>query len=459
MLLGTEDAPDMRIDEERVLGPLSQMLFGDLHTGAGARVRLRRIDVFAPPYLRSRTQWVRYGVGTVKVVAGIERVVPGAPVRRLAQRTVRLVLNETPYRTSRLEAVHACRDAELVGEVGVRWGALVAGGTVSMPGAAAVPESLPRAVPGSSGADRLWTADPDWVAEFSASLDPAEALVDPWVRVIAGGPIVQAASSDPQPWAGPSPPRPGAPRPWPCCDRSNLIQHQTWVACPTFDYRSWRRVARSGNRGAHYFTWHPSGGFREDGKGPARSFQEIFATAAGRPGLWFSDTLDGRAPHDADGDGAYDNLTPPIHVSGDWAARGMLMLNAERFVVSGLVDTLQETIRAPGEPFVGAPDAWVDLVYPDRLDAPFEPSGAGAWDARGPELSAAAAFRGVFVTSGAFEAHQGGTFHGALIARSVRLDGSIAPPTGLYRDPSLAVAWPPPDWDLPRLFVTRHDID
>jgi hypothetical protein len=458
-LLGTEDAPDMRIEADLVLASLSQMLLGDLHAGPGARVRIRRIDVFAPPYLRAGAEWVRLGVGTVKVVAGIERVLPGAPVERLAERTVRLVLNETPYVPTRLEAVHACGDAELVGEVGVRWGALVASGAVSMPDGPAVPESLPRAPPGPSGADRLWTADPIWVAEFSANLDPADLLTDPWVRVISGGAIVQAPSTDPQPWAGPPPPPPGTPPPWPCCDRSNLSQYQAWVACPIYDYRSWRRVARSGFNGARYYAWHPSGGFHQNGKGPARAFHEILAAAGGRPGLWFFDTMDGHAPRDADGDGGYDNLTPPIHVGGEWAARGLLFLNAERFVVSGLVDTLQETFRAPGEPFVGVSDAWVDLAYPDRLDTPFEPGNAGAWDAQGPEISAAAAFRGVLVTSGAFEAHQGGTIHGAVIARSVLLDGSIGPATRLFRDPSFDVAWPPADWGLPHFVVTRYDVD
>jgi hypothetical protein len=169
--------------------------------------------------------------------------------------------------------------------------------------------------------------------------------------------------------------------------------------------------------------------------------------------------MDGRAPRDADGDGTYDNLTPSIRLGGEWAARGVLFLNAERFVVSGVVDTLQETIRAPGEPFVGAPDAWVDLVYPDRVDTPFEPGHGGAWDERGPEIMTEAAFRGVLVTSGAFEAYDGGTFYGAVIARTVHLDGSTSPATRFYRDPSLSGDWPPVDWGLPRFVVSRFDID
>jgi hypothetical protein len=455
-LRGTEDAPDMRIEAEEVLVPLSRALFGDLRgLASGLEVRIRRIDVFAPPYLRLGGDWVRHGVGTIKVVAGIRRVHASAATERLAERTVRLVLNELPYVPTRLEPVHACGDAVLRGGVGVRWGALVATGSVFMPEGPSVPESLPRALPGLAGTDRLWTADPAWVAAFNASLDPAGSLADPWVRVVAGEEMAGAPSDDPQPWAGPPPPAPGQPPPWSCCDRSNLFQHQTWVACPTFDYATWKRVARSGFKGAHYYAWHPSGGFREDGTGPARSFQQIFADAGGQPGLRFFDTTDGREPNDADGDGDYDNLTPEIRVGGTWAARGFVFLNAERFLVSGLVDTMRETFRAPGEPAVASSDAWIDLVYPDDADAPFRPAGGGAWEARGPEVAALASFRGVLVTTGSLEARDGGTFYGSLVARSVLLDGSSGSATRFHRDASLDGAWPPAGWSLPRFAVTR----
>jgi hypothetical protein len=457
-LRGTEDAPDMRIEADEVLQPLSRALFGDLQgIASGLEIRIRRIDVFAPPYLRLGGSWVRHGVGTIKVVAGITRVHADAETERLAERTVRLVLNELPYVPTRLEAVHACGNAVLRGEAGVRWGALVATGTVSMPEGPSVPESLPRALPGSAGADRLWTTDPGWVAAFNTSLDPAGSLADPWVRVIAGEEMTGAPSADPQPWAGPPPPAPGQPPPWSCCDRSNLFQHQTRVACPSFDYRTWKRAARSGFKGAHYYAWDPSGGFLEDGKGPPRTIHEIFADAGGQPGLRFFDTTDGRRPSDGDGDGDYDNLTPEIRVSGAWAARGFVFLNAERFIASGLVDTMRETFRAPGEPSVASSDAWVDLVYPDDVDSPFRPAGGGAWEARGPEIASWAAFRGVLVTTGALEARHGGTFYGSLIARSVLLDGSAGSPTRLFRDASLDDAWPPVGWSLPRFAVTRFE--
>jgi hypothetical protein len=452
-LLGTEDAPDLRIEDEDVLVQLSQTLFGDLAEASGVRVRIRRIDVFAPPYLRVGNGWVRHGTATIKVVAGIERAdaVPGL----LAERTVRIVLNRVPYAPSRLEAVHACGNADLLGEIGVRWGAVAVTGDVSLPGGPVVEPSLPRGLPGADGSDRLWTGDPAWVAAFNASLDPGETLADPWIRVVAGGAIDGAPSGDAQPWAGPPPPRPGAPGPWPCCDRSNLFQHQP-VVCPDYGYEFWKRVARSGFNGAQYYAWHPANGFRENGIAPGRSFTDILAEAAAEPGLRFFDTVDGRRPRDADADGRYDNLTPPIRLEGTWAARGFLFVNAERLVVSGLIDTLAESFRAPGEPSVGAPDAWVDLVYPNDLDTPFQPAGPGAWDARGPEISATAAFRGVLVTSGALEARFGGTLYGAVVTRSLVLDGSIAPATRFFRDPTVNEAWPPPDWDLPRFVVSRY---
>ena len=308
--LGAEDAPDLRLEDRKALDSLSQTIFGQPPVVAGGlRVRIRRIDVYAPPYLRVGEQWVRQGTATIKVVAGVERV--GVTDGLVSRRTARLVLSEVDYMPSKLEAVHACGDAQIVGPAGVRWGALVATGGVSMSAGPAVPESLPRAVPGPDGADALWTTDPEWLAEFNAKLDPQESLDDPWVRIIAAGPIEGAPSASEQPWAGPPPPDPGTPGPWPCCDRSNLIQAQDSVTCPDYDYAYWKRVARSGFKGAHYYTWHAEEGFREHGTPPGKSIEQIFAESGATPALRFFDTADALAPRDDDGDGRFDNLTPP----------------------------------------------------------------------------------------------------------------------------------------------------
>ena len=134
-------------------------------------------------------------------------------------------------------------------------------------------------------------------------------------------------------------------------------------------------------------------------------------------------------------------------------------MNAEQFSASGLVDTLPETLRAPAEPFVGAPDAWIDLFYPLDLDTPYHPGGPAEWSPRGPAIDSLTTFRGILVTPGAFEASTGGSFYGSVVARTVVLDGTIAPATRLYWDASLAGDWPPDGWKIPRLIVTSVALD
>lgn len=458
-LLGSEESPDMRIEDLGFLDQLSRKLYRDF-PGAGLRARIRSIDVYSPPYVRRDSGWVRRGMGTIKVVAGIYA---GAELSRsatLAERSIRIVLSETPYAASVHGAVHSCGDAAIAGEIGVRWGTLSAVGDISVvPSELVVPWSLPRAPADGDGAYRLWTDDPVWISAFNTSVGPAEDLGDPWLRLVAGGSVLGAPSAADQPYAGASPPAPGTPPPWSCCDRSNVFQHQAWVGCPQYDYRFWKDVSRSGRGGAHYYSWTAPDGFLEGGVGPPRTFEQIFAEADGEPGLYFFDTADGRAPHDDDGDGTYDNLTPEIHVGSGWRARGFLFVNAEKLSASGLVDTLPETLRAPAEPFVGAQDAWIDLSYPLDLDLPYHPGGPAEWSPRGPAIDSLATFRGILVTHGAFEASTGGTFYGSVVARTVVLDGSNPPATRFYWDASLGGNWPPDGWRIPRLIVTSVALD
>ena len=456
-LLGSESGPDLRITDESALEALSRAVYGDAPELQD--LRIQEIDVFAPPYVLRAGAWVRDGVGTIKVTAAVLRPHAGTAQGPLALRTARLVVNDVPYATPGLPLLAACGNAELRGPAGLYWGTLEASGQLSMPEGFAIVESLPRGLPGSTGEDRLFTNDAAWLQAFAAAIAPGP-LADPWVRLAASGSIVEAPSAAPQPYAGLPPPPPGTPSPWPCCDRSNLYQHQAWVHCPDYAYELWKSVARSGWRGAFYHAWDAAGGgFRSDGSGPVQSFEAVFAEAAGTPGLHFFDTRDGAPPRDDDGDGVPDNLTPPIELAGSWFARGFVFVNAASILVDGLVEGLVERHRAPGEPATTTQTAWIDLVHPALAGLPVDVGPPAAWDAVGPEFESSASFRGVLVTSGTFEARGGGTFIGAVSARALVLDGRIAPATRFFADPGLSGPWPPPGWALPRLVATRIALD
>ena len=456
--LGTRAAPDVRVDDPAALQALSEVAFGGFPSAAtGLRAVVRRVDVRAPPYVRSGAGFRPHGTATVEVHAAIERQ-RGLSVETLAERRAILVLGAVPYTAGLFGALHACGDAEIRGAHGVAWGALVVGGALHADTLPAVPAGPPRGLPGPAGEDRLWTADPTWVAAYAAALDPASVLVDPWVRLLAGGPIAGAPSGAVQPWADPPPPPPGAPAYWNCCDGSNAFQLTGPAGCPEFQYALWKRLAQSGVRGTHYLAWDGTGAWL-DGSGSPRSFDEIFAAAAGEPGLWFFDTADGQAPRDDDGDGRADNLTPTLAPAPGWQARGFVLLHAERLVVSGLAAGMPETLQAPGEPSVGPPHGWIDLDYPHDLASTFGPAAPGPWDARGPEIEAAVTFRGVLVTAGDLEVGGGGLLYGAVVARSVLLDGSAPPVTRLLRDATLDAGWPPAGWGLPRFIVLQHRLE
>jgi len=456
-LLGSESGPDLRITDAAALAVLSRVVYGD--APELQNLRIQEIDVFAPPYVLRAGTWVRQGVGTIKVTAAVIRPHAQAAEGPLAVRTVRLVLTDLPYAPPGLPVLGACGNAELVGPVGLHWGTLEATGQLSMPEGFPIVESVPRGLPTSTGEDRLFTDDEAWLGAFTAAIAPGP-LADPWVRLAASGSIVGAPSAALQPYAGPLPPPPGTPTPWPCCDRSNLYQHQAWIHCPDHAYEFWKSVARSGWRGTFYHAWDATGGgFRTDGSGPVQSFDAVLAEAAGTPGLHFFDTLDGIPPHDDDGDGVPDNLTPPIVLAGPWIARGFVFVNAESILVDGLIEGLIERHRAPAEPANITHTAWIDLTHPAIAGLPVEVGPPGAWDAVGPEFESAASFRGILVTSGTFEAKSGGTFIGAVSARSLVLDGRIGPATRFFADPELAGSWPPSGWALPRLVATRIAVD
>ena len=470
-LLGTEDGPDMLIDEQDpaardYLEQLSTKLLSDFpHEAGGVRARISRIAVFAPPYIEVGAIWSRYGMGTVLVVARIYRDTDGQVV---AEHRVKTVLSEMPYRGA-YGPLHSCGTLTFTGSpLTVHWGAVTAELDSKLSADLNdLPLSLPRAIPAVARSEALW--DTDDPAQFDTQYkEPIEndgrALADPWLRILSGGDITAPnVPNGPQPYPPTIPPMP----PLDCCDHSNLFQNVPVVSCPEYDYATWKSIASSGLRNVRYFVWTGTG-FSENGVGSPQSFHSLTHNAEG---VFFFDTADRRAPRDDDGDGIPDNLTPSIRLSGNWSFRGLLYLNAQRLQLENVAGGAA-LLSPPGEPYLDldrnsvhdAGEPWINLDY--AIDTPADPvratsDGSSRTD-RGPALAGVASFQGILYTSGTFEATGKGTLYGSLIAASgvvQAVDDGSAPTPTLYWDESIVSEWPPAGWALPRVTVTSWGSD
>ena len=469
-LQGTRDGPDLRIDDAAgaaaFLANLSTTLFGDLPgEPGGVRARISRIDVYAPPYERFGATWQRSGIATVAITARIYQD-HGGSSEVLAERRLEAVLGEAPYRKQGPHGpLHSCGDISFVpragGDMTVRWGAMTARGDINVgsdPDAPPIPQSLPRYPPSRPGEDRLYPTNPtDFDTLLGAVADTN--IADPWFRILAGGRIIGGGS---QPQVVPPSITPQ--------DYSNLIQNLGVAICPHYEYRVWKSIAQSGGPDVRYFAWI-DGAFKENGWGEGRTFQEI---TDGQAGVFFFDTENGAEPEDTDSDGTFDNLTPPIRVSGAWRFTGFVFLNADSIQVDGVTGGALN-FRPPGEPFLdqdddGAYDTgerFVNLNYgtaspsDGAVDA-FESESGLVRDPRGPDVTGGTvSFRGILYNNGSFEATGSGTFYGSVIATEgvtqETEDGSVDTPT-LVWDDSLARDWPPGDLQgVPRVVITDWD--
>jgi len=471
-LLGTEDGPDMRIDDADAgaaafLADLSEALLADFPgERGGIRARISRIDIFAPPYTPVSSTWRRYGMGSIKITSRVYREIDGR-LEMLGENAVKAVLSEAPYRAPHAP-LHSCGDTSFVprngGAMTVRWGAISSVGDTRLTNVAddfsGVPMSLPRDMPFKPGADQLWPSDSTEFDTFAGVID-GQSIDDPWFRLLSGGTAIGA---------------PGGSQPYPRSstqqDRSNLIQNLPLVVCPKYDYEFWKGVAHSGARDVHYYVWESGDRFSENGTGPVTDFQTI---TNGKEGLYFFDTTDSVAPTDIDEDGTFDNLTNAITLSGSWNFRGFIFLNALSIRADGMTGQ-PVTVRPPGEPFLdqdldGAYDAgerFINLDYPSlaaEVDNAIlaDTSAGGARDDRGAAIAdVPASFRGILYNTGYFEATGTGSFYGSVIAlqgvTQTLSDGSLDTPTIIW-DESIVGDWPPEGWDLPRVVITEWDTE
>lgn len=488
--LGTEDGPDLRIDGDRP-GPgrdllerlCATLLAGHPGAGTGARARIARIEVYAPPSLRVAGAWVRQGIATLKVVARMERE---ADAEVLAEKTLRAVVAEIPYSIP-YGPLHSCGDLWLPGALRIHWGAVTALGEARLDeDHASFAASLPRVASPSPRLDLLWAHDDDGAFSAYRAAVEGRKIEDPWLRILAGGALSPApgAALQPQPFTW----TPGtalgsgdlpAHEPGRDGSHSNLFQHVAEVRCPEFDYDLWKSIATSGRPGVEYYVWDSGDLFRRDGTGTPRSFREISDLDPASPeraaALLFFDTRDDARPHDDDADGVYDNLTPPLVVEGGvWSSRGLLYVNAERLRISGVAGR-PAFLRAPGEPFQDrdgdgsweAGEEWINLRYPLLLGGDLvadgadgvrdDGGGAGApvRNSQGPPVAGDLAMDGILYTSGRLDPGAGAIHRGSLIAaQGVAPSDPALSGLEVYWDQRIgAGAWPPPEWNLPRVTV------
>ncbi len=480
-LLGTADGPDIRIDDRDAaalpfLEDLTRTLLGDFPgEGGGIFARISRIDIYAPPYIQAGSTWSRYGLATVRVVARLYKSDRSAE-RVIAEHEVETVLGEEPYRGP-YGPLHSCAGLAFANNTGltVHWGPMTAVGAVNVGGHDRVPMSLPREIPAIPHVDPLWNgASAAAFNSFKAAIETASPPIpieDPWFRMLSSGWITGVAQVT-QPYAPAGSPPDCDPASECDADQSNIIHGLPLVSCPTFDYDVWKLVAISGESDVRYFVWSGGDTFRENGAGPARSFQDW---TAGEEGLYFFETIDRRPPTDADGDGTPENLTPAVTVTvAGWHFRGLVYLNASDFKLDHApTHHAGAVVSAPGEPFQDADqdgiydpgERWINLSYPSApgsvnssIEAFADTGGSPVRDPRGPDIAGVPlSFEGIIYTSGRFEATGDGTVYGSVIAGQgvVQADASGAAPTPhIYWNQSIAGDFPPSGWRLPRTVIT-----
>lgn len=333
----------------------------------------------------------------------------------------------------------------------------------------------------SADADGDGTADDgdgDGTADLAEWLGlPDATLGDPWFRLIAGGGLAGAPSSAPQPYPFDPAGIPGAVAT--DLDRSGLFQRIPGAVRAGFTTRleAFRAALRSGGPGLHRFRYVAGTDpplYQEEGTGPAISFAD--ATRA-RTGLFLFDTTDGGPLRDANADGSWDNLTPPLVVEDPawWSAGTIVALTT--LVHLGESQRQGSALAGPpDDPFddVDEDGSWngaepcLQLGYPPDPLAPaaeftrlaIVTPGVGASCRAGPAyVPTPVTFAGTLMTPGS-----------VLLGPGVRLFGAIdlqgaldAPAVSGARTVQVlfdrrlgAHAWPPPESPLPRTYFKER---
>jgi hypothetical protein len=474
-LIGVEDHPDVMI--ARSAGGATATFLDGLATkiapnfpasAVGLTARIKEIQIYEPPYLDVSGAWTRYGMGTVKATV---EIVKGSQV--VASKVVKAVLNETPY-PGPFGPLHSCAQLNWNGNFHVHWGVSTAVGDAD-PKSKKMPQSIPRSPTvispqvdllngwQSPAQDATWTALKTGIENGATG----KTVEDPWYRLMIGGVDKDHAGVMTQQIVAPAAN---------VQDESNVYHRlDPLIGCPEFDYQTWKDIAQSGGSDVHYFAWDSGSSFSENGTGTVADYRTL---TDNKTGVFFFDTTDGNAPNVGN-----TNLTPDVSLSGGtYGVRGLIYLNASNWETKGLGGRSVDMIW-PGEPYRdtnqnGVRDAgedWINLNY-TALAAANDPNavpkalrddnwpGVNApnvqqYNKYGPAITGqTAAVWGVLYLAGTLDAQGNADYYGSVITKG----GTATKMTGtpnVWWDPRLKDNWPPADWDLPRVIITRWQTD
>jgi Tfp pilus assembly protein PilX len=462
-----DKGPDVIVNSS-FLDTINNTLFPN-YPSPTLRARVTRIEIYGPPMISISGSLTRMGVASVKVTAGVFLYPGTSSERQVATRIVKAVVNEIPV-PGPVGPIQSCSTLGYTGDFQIHWG------TGSSQGDANLPSNLnvkaPSGLPYNVNDPFTYIQGATTLASWATTNNGA-AIEDPWSKFIAGGAIVGAPNSNPQPY------------PWSSStpldqDHSNLFQNSV-INCPTFDYALWKSISQSGLRNMYYYKWVSADNFALDGTGSTITFRNA---TSNRSGVFFFDTQDGLAPNVSG-----TNLTPAIQLSGGtWGTTGFIYLDAADFSTTGLSGPNRMVIP-PGEPGDGS--GFVNFQYPGSLGGTYTisqtvahlqvftdpatgdvyctdastcttssqlPAGSPVKDNYGLPFLAPIAIDGVFYIAGTFSVQGNADYFGSVVAQRGVIDGAGTP--GFYFDESLIKGnWPRKGMNLPRVVISSWQTD
>ncbi len=334
--MGTEDGPDLRISEDSASADVRNLLAGinaALFTDTTRTGRITRIEIFEPPHVLVGGTWQRFGIATVKVTAAKFRPAPGGVEEKVAERVVKMVLNELPVPLPGGPLQSCGGGLSAWGAFKAHWGEITAMSDVDI-NFGSLDTRFWSSVPYADPYTRIDI--PTFMANQGGGAGTE--IEDPWLAMRASGAYPNAPNANPIPVPYVPPPGYDPPK-----DHSNVIQFDATVGCPFLDYTFWKNVAQAGGDNIHYYTWDTGELFQENGVGTSKL---VVDWVDDEEGFFFYDTTDGNPPA-AD----LSNLTPEIVTAGDWFTRGFVYFNATDFGPKGGIVGEDYAMIQPGEPY------------------------------------------------------------------------------------------------------------